>query len=134
MSKTIELSDNSIAYLRLWTKVLHQNCKGKSRCVCHNGAYDLTVRRLDAIKRGMPDLEPGLESEIWSRAFEIHASSCTKNYKGSITPTWSQEKSKDICDCFELAYKEYNESIELWPIERDIIINTEDYLLSERVV
>lgn len=132
MTKNPEFSNNCLAYFRLWIKTLHQNCKGKTRCICHKGAYNLTVIRFDCIKRGMPDLHPGLESEIWSRAFEIHNKSCNNNTesRSSINPTWSDPKDGNvhkICDCFERAYIEYTEN-------NDIIIVMNDYILEERVV
>lgn len=140
-NKNPEWSDNSTAYFQLWVKTLHQNCKGKVGCTCHVGAYDLTVRRLESIKRGMPDLSQRLESKIWDRAFDIHKDSCVKpnGYAGSISPTWSDsiDYPKNVCNCFERAYEEYNKKAEKKDVKKvktHIKKVVEEPLFEERVV
>src|SRR5580692_9939988 len=105
-----EWSANTTAFFDLWKNTLHQNCKDKKKCTCHEAAYGLTVNRLECIERGMPDLHPDGERVIWSTAFDIHQSCCYDLPGWSdhiINPTWANPKDKisstRMCDCFEKA-------------------------------
>jgi hypothetical protein len=103
--KNPEWSANTIAYFELWKKTLHQNCK-KGPCTCGDSSYRRTIDRLECMKRGMPDLHPDEEQEVWEIAFEIHSEFCKTipGYReGLIAPTWSVPQHNKICNCFERA-------------------------------
>lgn len=110
MTQNLKWSVNCQAYFDYWMNLTHSNhCKHE--CQCYEGAYKLTVDRINCINRGMPDLEAKLDSQLWIRAFELHDLRCVglKNIRaGVITPTWSEKAEPgSICDCFEEAYNEY---------------------------
>jgi hypothetical protein len=108
------LSDNTVYYGILWQVTLHYNncpvglCNGK----CNSGAADLVKRRLECMARGMPDLHPDEESDIWEIAFNTHREFCEegRTNQGSIKPLWSDPKDglNGRCNCFEVAKAQYD--------------------------
>lgn len=130
-------STNTRAYHELWLKILHRNnchlnLNGCSEA-CVSGADNLTNEREACIKRGMPDLHPDLESEIWEIAFPIHALHAPDR-ASIVTPTWSdpiKTPAENICNCFELGMAEYNRRKDLKAVLGAPIVITEDDLWYE---
>lgn len=133
-------SDATIAYGILWQVTLHyNNCKVTCDGKCSTGAAGLVKSRLECLVRGMPDLHPDIESEIWELAFLNHARFCENgpNKSGSIKPTWSDPKNglDGVCNCFEIAKMRYNQQASkttIVPIARNVVIGPEDVWYDEQ--
>ena len=122
------LSANTIAYGQLWELTLHyNNCGTVCDHKCESGARNLVRERLECIIRGMPDVHPDIDSEIWLIAFELHKSETVHALSSStmpdtITPTWSKENRTLVCNCYELATHQYNEQKKSKALEADVKI------------
>ena len=135
-------SDNVIAFGTLWQVTIHYNNCREEGCTgsCGIGASNLVKNRLECIKRGMPDLHPDVESEIWELAFLNHARFCGKGQtiqQGSIKPTWSDPKDglDGVCNCFEVAKMRYDQQASktiVRPEPRVIVAKYEDVWYDEQ--
>lgn len=122
----IIVSSNTKAYFILWRDTLSESDRFNHQ-EASSRAYELTVRRLDCIARGMPDLHAEIEAKIWTVAFAIHNSNPehSSQTQGKINPTWSDNPIGQ-CNCFEIARERLGNVVKPIVAEEEIWYQTRD--------
>lgn len=132
----IEWDKNAQQFFNRWLETLHQNCKKMDHCLCHDGAFRLTVHELEARRHGKPSLPLHIEDQVWDIAFDHHREHCEKKAvegwsAGSISPDWALPKRPHTCDCFDVALTLHKaeEAVALKPVVTQL-----DDMSYERVI
>lgn len=127
----MKLSPNTRAYYDYWKETLHKNnCHANQHCLklCVDGARNLTLERLENIKRGMPDFSSEEENRIWMIAFELHEKHSGRG--GVIAPSWGVDAHGNAlpnrCDCFEKAIFRLAEVKQIQAVEQAPVQVTEE--------